>query len=136
MRVIYYFPPWLLKLMMPKRTTDAAYGSAADPAHITADKAVLDKDKYNMGGVLAQAVAIAEYVTTRDAVAKLDMPALVLHGDEDSLVPIAWGEELAQTLPNARFDKFRGAGHNYMIAAGEKANEAVLTFVAEVEQRG
>ena len=57
-------------------------------------------------------------------------------GGEDSLVPVAWGKELADTLPNARFVEFPGAGHNFMIAAGDKANEAVLAFIAEVEQRG
>ncbi|HEY3814731.1 MAG TPA: alpha/beta hydrolase [Caulobacteraceae bacterium] len=135
-RVIYFFPTWLLKFLMPDRASAKAYGSAADPARVAADMTKVATDKHDKRGVLAQAVAVAEHVTTKDAVAKLTMPALVLHGDEDKLVPIAWGKELADTLPNARFVAFPGAGHNYMIAAGDKANDAVLAFLAEVDQRG
>jgi pimeloyl-ACP methyl ester carboxylesterase len=135
-RVIYHFPTWLLKLLMPDRASAKAYGSAADPALVAKDMAIVEKDKHDKGGVLAQAVAVAEYSTTKEAVAKLTVPALVLHGGEDRLVPVAWGKELADTLPNARFVEFPGAGHNYMIAGGDKANDAVLAFLADVEQRG
>jgi len=97
---------------------------------------VLAADKFTVPGVIAQAAAIAGYATTREAVAALPQPALVLHGDEDSTVPFAYGEELAKTLSHSRFVSLPGAGHNFFVAAGEAANAAVLGFLREVDQAG
>jgi 3-oxoadipate enol-lactonase len=135
MRALYYLPPWALKLLMPKRKGDQGYGRAASPEAVAADQAVLAKDKSSVTGVVAQAAAIAGYSTTKAAVATLTMPALVLHGDEDSVVPLAWGVELAETLPHSHFVKLEGSGHNFIVAAGEKTKQAVLAFLRDVDQR-
>ena len=135
MRMLYYLPPWALKLLMPNRRGEQGYGSAASPEAIAADMAVLTKDKFSVPGVVAQAAAISAYSTTKEAVAALTMPALVLHGDEDSTVPFAWGEELAETLPDSRFVKVEGAGHNFFIAGGEKTKETVVEFLRGVDRR-
>jgi len=116
------------------RRGDHGYGSAAKPEAIAADQAVLSKDKFSVPGVVAQAAAIAGYCTTKEAVAKLTMPSLVLHGDEDSTVPFQWGVELAETLPNSRFVRFEGAGHNFFVARGDEARQIVADFIREVDQ--
>lgn len=134
MRVIYYMPPWLLRALTPRRP-NSGYGTAAPADAVAADLAVLAKDAYDWRGVLAQAVALANYSVAKEAVAKLTMPALVLHGDEDGAVRFAWGEELAQTLPNSRFVKFEGAGHNFIVADTAKANRVVLDFLREIDAR-
>jgi pimeloyl-ACP methyl ester carboxylesterase len=133
MRTLYYLPPWLLKLLMPNRRGDQGYGSAASPEAIAADLAVLKADKATVPGVVAQAAAIAAYGVTREAVATLTMPALVLHGDEDTVVPFAWGEELAATLPNSRFVRVEGSGHNFLVAGGAAVNKTVLDFIRQVD---
>jgi len=66
-------------------------------------------------------------------VAAMATLAFVLHGDEDSLVPFNWGAELADTLPHSRLVRFDGAGHNFLVAAGDQANTAVLDFLREVD---
>ena len=134
MRALYYLPPSILKLLM-NRGGDHGYGSAAKPGPIAADQAVLAKDKFKVSGVVAQAAAIANYSTTKEAVAKLTMPALVLHGDEDKAVPFEWGVELAETLPTSRFVRFDGAGHNFFVAYGDEARQIVGDFVREVDER-
>jgi 3-oxoadipate enol-lactonase len=96
LRVLYYLPRWVLRLLMASRQGDKAYGSAASPESIALDRAMLAKDKSSVPGVVAQAVAVSNHMTTVEAVAALTMPALVLHGGEDSLVPINWGVELAE----------------------------------------
>ncbi len=63
----------------------------------------------------------------------LAMPGLVMHGDEDKLVPFAYGEELAATLPHSTFVPMRGAGHNYLIARAKEANDATLAFLERVD---
>lgn len=130
-RILYYLPPWALRLVMGR--PEKGYGSAAPPDKIAADLAVLAKERSTVRGVLAQAVAVGGYTTTKEAAAKLAMPALVLHGDEDAVVPFKWGEEIAQTLPTARFLALKGAGHNFFIAAGDEASHAILEFLSEVD---
>ncbi len=134
LRILYRLPPWALKLLTQRRGADSGYGSAAPAEAIAADQAMLAKDKSNVRGVIAQSAAVGSYSTTTEAVARLAMPALVLHGDEDRLVPLAWGAELAETLPDSRLVKFEGAGHNFIVADTDKANQTVLDFLREVDQ--
>src|SRR6476646_4261907 len=63
-------------------------------------------------------------------VGKIAVPVLVLHGERDTVVPIALGERL-YALINApkRFVRFPGAGHNDLGASGAVAT--AKTFLAE-----
>ena len=131
-RMIYYLPPWILKLLM-SRGGDHGYGSAARPEAVAKDQAVLAADKFTVPGVAAQAAAIAGYSVTAEAIAGLTMPALVLHGDEDRTVPFSYGEELARLLPDSRFIRIVGAGHNFLVVDPDKANAAVLDFTRKVD---
>ncbi len=133
---LYYLPPFLLKRLTPSRGGDKGYGSAATPEAIATDLAMLAKDPFTVKGVVAQAVAVAEHVQTAEAVAGVTLPALVLHGGDDSLVPIKWGEELAATLPNCTFVRLDGAGHNFLVAAREKTLQALNAFIDRVDQSG
>jgi 3-oxoadipate enol-lactonase len=134
-RMLYYLPPWALKMLMSGRRGDHGYGSAANLDAVAHDQAVLAVDKFTVPGVAAQAAAMSAYVTTVEAIAQLTMPALVLHGDEDRTVPFDYGEELARLLPNGRFVRIAGAGHNFIVADPDKANTAVRDFIREVDAR-
>jgi pimeloyl-ACP methyl ester carboxylesterase len=59
-----------------------------------------------------QAVAIRAGQDLRPALAGIDIPAVVLHGDDDRLVPIAAGRATATAIPNARFIAYPGMGHH------------------------
>ncbi len=43
---------------------------------------------------------------------RVAVPALVLHGDRDRIVPLALGQELATALPQGRLVTIAGCGHN------------------------
>jgi pimeloyl-ACP methyl ester carboxylesterase len=133
MTILYYLPPGVLKLLSRNRGGDSGHGSAAPPEAVAKDVAMAAADKFSVKGVVAQSHAMADYRTTAEALAGLKMPALVIHGDEDALVPIAWGKELAEILPDSRFVTIEGAGHNYIIVDPAKANGAVLEFIREAE---
>jgi pimeloyl-ACP methyl ester carboxylesterase len=134
LRSLYRWAPWFLNWLMRRRGADQGYGRAAPADRVALDQKILAEEKATVAGVAAQADAVAGYVNTHEAVAGLTVPALVLHGDEDAVVPFAWGVELAQTLPNSRFVRFAGAGHNFFIAGGQRANEAVLEFLEDVDR--
>ncbi len=135
MRNLYYLPPWLLRRLLSRGDGNHGYGSAAPLDRVAIDQEMSAKDKYVTPGVIAQAAAIANHRTTLEAVAGVTTPTLVVHGDEDQLVPFAWGEELAATIPGSRLVKLQGAGHNILVAAGEPATKAVLEFFAEVDAK-
>lgn len=44
-------------------------------------------------------------------IAEINVPALVIHGTEDAVIPFPHGEMLAKTIPDARLCVLEGAGH-------------------------
>jgi pimeloyl-ACP methyl ester carboxylesterase len=61
---------------------------------------------------------------------RIEAPALVVHGDEDLIVPVENGRILASRLPNARYVELPGVGHNLQLEVPETFNELVLEFLA------
>ena len=43
---------------------------------------------------------------------KLDVPVLVLHGDQDTVIPVGHGEAVARAAKRGTFKVYPGAGHN------------------------
>lgn len=132
-RLMYHLPRPLVQALMRSRMSAAAYGTAAPAEAVAHDMEVLAQDRFTMKGVAAQAAAIGAYATSREAVEKLSMPVLVLHGDEDTAVDVKHGRELAATIPGSRLVIFPGAGHNYLVAAGPQSTAALLDFLAQVD---
>ena len=62
-------------------------------------------------------------------VERIDVPALVLHGDEDVIVPVENGRMLASRLPNARYIELPGRGHNLPLEDPETFNQLVMEFL-------
>ena len=133
MRALYFLPGWMLKRLLKSKIANSGYGTTAPPAAVERDLAVLAKDPHSTRGVHAQAVAIANYSITKEEVARIQVPALVMHGDEDGAVPYAWGVELAETLPRVEFVRLEGAGHNYLVAAPEKTRTALVDFLRRMD---
>jgi 3-oxoadipate enol-lactonase len=134
-RLLYRLPHCLFRALLLSRPTAAAYGSAAPAEAVAHDRQVLAQEQFTMQGVAAQAAAIAAYVTTREAVARLEMPVLVLHGDEDRAVNVKYGREFAEAIPNSWLTILSGAGHNYLVAAGPESTKGVLDFLAEADRQ-
>lgn len=61
-----------------------------------------------------------------DELDRIRCPALVLHGTEDPLMPLTFGEWLDEGLPESRFVTLEGAGHSVQVErAGVFAAELV-----------
>lgn len=67
-------------------------------------------------------------VDLRNTLASIAQPALVIHGNNDPLMPIAAGTALAAALPNARLQHFAGAAHAPFIADPAAFAAAVSNF--------
>jgi 3-oxoadipate enol-lactonase len=124
---------WIPRTLLRRLTSTAGYGPAADPESIRRDLEVLATDRIVRRSVIAQQNALRAYSVSPEEVARLQMPALVLHGTADKVVRPDWGAELAHVLPNSRYITYPGAGHNFFVAARDEANADTLAFLAEVD---
>ena len=62
-------------------------------------------------------------------VERIDVPALVVHGSEDLIVPTENGRALARRLRNARYVELDRRGHNLQLEDAETFNALVLDFL-------
>ncbi len=67
---IYYLPMSFFKLLRGGSKTNYGYGSAAPADLVAKDMAMLDADPFSRRGVANQALALSDYVTTKEAVAR------------------------------------------------------------------
>ncbi|WP_227285633.1 alpha/beta fold hydrolase BchO [Boseongicola sp. H5] len=85
----------------------------------------LISDRKHVEGTLAMMAAWSLEELTR-ALPEIEVPALFLHGTEDSAVPLAVAERAAGAMPDARLLRLDGVGH----IAHEEAPERVLAEIA------
>jgi 3-oxoadipate enol-lactonase len=77
----------------------------------------------------AHIAACYRFYDTAIEVERIDVPALVVHGSEDLIVPPENGRRLARRLPNARYVELPGRGHNVMLEDPDAFNALVLEFL-------
>jgi non-heme chloroperoxidase len=73
--------------------------------------------------------AFSETDLTED-LKKFDVPTLILHGDDDQIVPIAASALLSSKLiRNAKLKIYKGAPHGMCTTLKDRVNEDLLTFI-------
>jgi non-heme chloroperoxidase len=73
--------------------------------------------------------AFSETDQTED-LKKIDVPTLILHGDDDQIVPIADSALLsAKLIKNATLKVYRGAPHGMCTTLKDQVNEDLLAFI-------
>ncbi|RFP63441.1 alpha/beta hydrolase [Hymenobacter lapidiphilus] len=66
----------------------------------------------------------------RQDLATIQVPALVIHGGDDALVPAkVSGERMTHFVPHAEFIEYAGAPHGLFIPEKERLNRDLITFV-------
>ncbi|MFI5838609.1 alpha/beta fold hydrolase [Catenuloplanes sp. NPDC051500] len=80
----------------------------------------------------ASSAAVPTWITDfRDDISKVDVPALILHGTADRILPIdATAREFRKRLPQATYVEIEGAPHGLLWTHGDEVNEALLAFLA------
>lgn len=85
-------------------------------------------------GLLRQLLAILADGSRRERLRGLQVPALVIHGEDDPLVPIAGGEDTAASIPNARFVRIAGMGHDLPPATWRLIHDEIERHARAAEQ--
>ena len=65
----------------------------------------------------------------RKAMAAIDQPVLLVHGDRDRLVPVAAARDIAQRHPAWRYLELRGVGHVPQLQVPERLAPEVLDWM-------
>ena len=85
----------------------------------------------SVAGYIAQATGGVTW-TSLERLPSLDIPTLVMHGELDALVPLANGELIAKTVPNARLEVVDGANHVLTTDKADEVNALLLSWLDEV----
>jgi non-heme chloroperoxidase len=84
--------------------------------------------------VLLETQRTSSRVDLRDEIARIDLPALVLHGDADHSSPLELtGRPTAALLRRGRLVVFEGAGHGLYVSRAPEYNAELMAFVNEFQ---
>jgi pimeloyl-ACP methyl ester carboxylesterase len=67
-------------------------------------------------------------------VEKIDLPTLILCGEEDELTPVKYSRYLLERIRGSRLETFRDAGHMVMMEAADPFNKKIEEFIRNVSK--
>ncbi len=79
--------------------------------------------------------AMAERPDSSDIFASFPFPVVIVHGDEDALIPVERAREMKAALGSAHYDELEGGGHMLMLE-NPQAVAAALRFFVKVKLKG
>lgn len=109
-------------LAPPRRFLDGVDAAAQAHGYDDAERAALIAELLKLG-VDAAALDLPR------AVAGLDLPALIVHSDDDEVLPLAAGQAVAAAWRGSRFMRVSGLGHRRLLRDAAVV-DAVARFVA------
>jgi pimeloyl-ACP methyl ester carboxylesterase len=107
------------------------------PASASAD--VVDEftrivSEFHPAGFRAMARSLGE-ADLRDVLPRIDVPTLLLYGDEDVRAPLNVAEDLHAAILSSKLVVLPGVGHMSNVEAGDRFNEEVMTFLRSTDDR-
>ncbi|MCP8467105.1 alpha/beta hydrolase [Pseudomonas sp. ZM23] len=84
------------------------------------------------GGIHGQYLCIREFseVDYTEDLKKIDVPALILHGDDDQIVPIdAAGRRSVEFVRQGELKVYKGGSHGMCTTQADQVNEDLLAFL-------
>ena len=109
-----------------------AWGSPAsyDVERITADAHAAYDRCWDPDGRARQMMAVGSSGSRVEALGRLTVPTLVVHGDADRLVPLVAGHATADAIPGARLEIVEGMGHDYPPEHWDRMVELITTHAS------
>jgi 3-oxoadipate enol-lactonase len=130
---------------LAQRVQDAGTGVAVDALlpkllseqTLREQPAVEGRLRQIMEGTLADTVAralhgMAERPDATPLLGEIDVPTLVIAGEDDGLIPPTEARKLAEAIPGARLELIAGAGHVPPMEAPDEFNRIVREFLGTV----
>ncbi len=89
---------------------------------------------FHPSGPARQFRAVAAAPPRAEGLRQVGTPALVMHGDCDTLIDISGGRRTAELIPGARFEVIEGMGHDYPPQLWSQWVDLVSSFVASTSR--
>ena len=124
------YPKYPSSVALATARASALLGSAATVAmqdEVVSTMSRIDPAAYKLG---AEAVWLADQ---RDRVLRIDVPTLVLCGDEDAITPPALSVALQAMVPDAIYEEIAAAGHLTNLEQPEAFNREVDGFLSKID---
>jgi pimeloyl-ACP methyl ester carboxylesterase len=83
----------------------------------------------NIKAILQHQTAVTISGSRYDKLARLDVPALVIHGTEDQLIPVEHGKKLAEIIPGAEGLWLEGGGHVFPLPEKTGVNQTIIAHL-------
>ena len=96
----------------------------------------VDYAPYDPAGLARQMAAIITAPPRNDGLEFVKIPALVIHGADDSLIPVSGGKDTAQSIPGAVLHIVPGMAHDLRESLVPLLIGVIGDFVAKVEAGG
>jgi 3-oxoadipate enol-lactonase len=134
-------PPEILGLLGRNEAEDIetrtrrVYTAIAGKGYMDAHPEVLDQAVKN---AIAKPMSVESYqrqlgagmmYDASDRLDKISVPTLVIHGEDDPLIPYPNGKYLAAHIKGARLSTYPGVGHLPIIEAADRLNREVIEFL-------
>ena len=85
---------------------------------------------YHPQGFPRQLAAILGSGSRSEALAKVKIPTLVIHGSADPLIPVEGGKDTAKSIPGAKLLIIEGMGHSFPVEVVPQILRAILEHTA------
>jgi pimeloyl-ACP methyl ester carboxylesterase len=86
---------------------------------------------YYPPGMIRQSLAVLKNGYRKSLIASIKAPTLIIHGDEDSLMSVEGGKEMAQLIPGAKLLIINGMGHDMPKEAWPKIIDAIYNHTMQ-----
>jgi pimeloyl-ACP methyl ester carboxylesterase len=106
------------------------FAEDADAAVVAAARTVALEQPIT--ALVATQETIRDRVDSHPTLSTIDVPVLVVVGEEDRLTPPSDSEAMVAALPNARFSRVAGAGHLAPFERPDAVAELLVDFLEEV----
>jgi 3-oxoadipate enol-lactonase len=88
--------------------------------------------KQSIKGLTGNLVAMAARTDTTERLENINVPALVIYSDMDSVIKQTESEQLQQKIKNARLENIPGAGHLSNLEKPHQFNEVISDFLKSI----
>ncbi len=113
--------------MLPKLMAPNTYGEQPDLGEFV-EEMMMQTSTEGMVGALA---AMRDRADSTPHLDKIKVPCLVLHGEEDQLIPLSEARLMQESIEGAELVVVPGAGHLPNLEQPELFNEAVLVWLEQ-----
>ena len=106
------------------------FAPSADPAVVARARAIAGEQEIT--ALTAALLTLRDRLDSRPTLGTIDVPTLVIVGEEDALTPPPDAAELEEGIKRARLVRIPDVGHLTPLEAPDEFTESLLSFLAEV----